>query len=265
LNYYAGAVGPVPFPGFRLCAFRHRRFSTVVIILDIYQLFCSVAMAWRGVDLQKQKRAIIIHAAIIHQHPTLTINFKFLVTRHNFLDDRSSFEPKIRQEYKIKKVQSSMTTTTGSFRTTVWDPTLIIFQIICLQSAFYSAVSTMMFLWSLASGLQPTLTQMFTYEVFPTFFKNLNLLKYENYPSFPPIPIFRINVQPNFRHQNKWFWYSCWLHFVAHFFCPLLSAEPASAWILRLHCIFYISSLFASTIAHFLFNLAGMLYLYYNN
>ncbi|KAF7633913.1 hypothetical protein Mgra_00006650 [Meloidogyne graminicola] len=52
---------------------------------------------------------------------------------------------------------------TGVFRTSVWDPTLIIGQIICLQSAFYSSESALLFLWSF-SGYTPSLAEIFAYE-----------------------------------------------------------------------------------------------------
>nr|CAD2172354.1 unnamed protein product [Meloidogyne enterolobii] len=51
----------------------------------------------------------------------------------------------------------------GAFRTSVWDPTLIAGQIICLQSAFYSAESALMFLWSF-SGYIPSLAEIFAVE-----------------------------------------------------------------------------------------------------
>lgn len=59
----------------------------------------------------------------------------------------------------------------GAFRTSVWDPTLIAGQIICLQSAFYSAKSALMFLWSF-NGYIPSLAEIFSVEVFLNFAYN---------------------------------------------------------------------------------------------
>jgi len=48
------------------------------------------------------------------------------------------------------------------FRTTVWDPTLIVGQILCIQSSFYSSESLLMLLWATASTYKPSLDHFFT-------------------------------------------------------------------------------------------------------
>ncbi|KAI3420258.1 hypothetical protein GPALN_003574 [Globodera pallida] len=53
----------------------------------------------------------------------------------------------------------------GSFRATVWDPTIIVGQIVCLQSAFYSVEGSLMFSWSLLASYRPLLEHIFTFRV----------------------------------------------------------------------------------------------------
>ncbi|KAL3125937.1 hypothetical protein niasHT_009466 [Heterodera trifolii] len=49
----------------------------------------------------------------------------------------------------------------GSFRTSVWDPSMILCQIVCLQSAFYSLEGSLMFSWSLFTSFRPLLMHFF--------------------------------------------------------------------------------------------------------
>lgn len=50
----------------------------------------------------------------------------------------------------------------SSFRTTTWDPSLIIGQIACNQCVFYSAECLLMLTWSLVSDYRPSLDHIFT-------------------------------------------------------------------------------------------------------
>lgn len=52
----------------------------------------------------------------------------------------------------------------SSFRTQTWDPSLIVGQIFCMQSVFYSSECLFMFLYSY-TGYRPTLDHVFAAQV----------------------------------------------------------------------------------------------------
>jgi len=52
---------------------------------------------------------------------------------------------------------------TGRFRVTVWDPSLIISQIIALQSSLYFSFGALLILGSILTGTECTLTNIFQY------------------------------------------------------------------------------------------------------
>ncbi|CAJ0626469.1 12630_t:CDS:2 [Entrophospora sp. SA101] len=55
-----------------------------------------------------------------------------------------------------------------TFRTTVWDPILIVSQIIALQTLYYTSISTIALFTLLISGNDITLDHLFDYREFRT-------------------------------------------------------------------------------------------------
>lgn len=53
----------------------------------------------------------------------------------------------------------------GQFRNTVWDPTLIIFQIIALQAVFYLSLGGILFILEFSFGSPRSLDNIFKYQV----------------------------------------------------------------------------------------------------
>jgi hypothetical protein len=53
----------------------------------------------------------------------------------------------------------------GKFRVTVWDPTLILGQIMAVQTAFYLSFGLLLALGSLFTGSSPALANIFSYKV----------------------------------------------------------------------------------------------------
>ena len=54
---------------------------------------------------------------------------------------------------------------TGQFRSSVWDPILLIFQMICMQCIFYFGLGFWVFLVDIITSNPLNLNQLFFYEV----------------------------------------------------------------------------------------------------
>lgn len=52
----------------------------------------------------------------------------------------------------------------SSFRVSVWDPSLIIGQMLCLQSVFYTSETILMFMWSFCD-YKPSIDHIFNVQV----------------------------------------------------------------------------------------------------
>ena len=53
----------------------------------------------------------------------------------------------------------------GQFRSYVWDPTLIISQIVCMQCIFYGGIGLWLFILDILIGRYVTIDQLFSYQV----------------------------------------------------------------------------------------------------
>jgi hypothetical protein len=54
----------------------------------------------------------------------------------------------------------------GQFRVTVWDPALIVSQIVAVQSFFYVTFGVLLIAGALLTGIDLTLYHVFSYKVF---------------------------------------------------------------------------------------------------
>lgn len=53
----------------------------------------------------------------------------------------------------------------GQFRYSIWDPALIIFQIITVQAMFYSSLGILIYVVDCLTGYSPSLSHIFSYYV----------------------------------------------------------------------------------------------------
>lgn len=53
----------------------------------------------------------------------------------------------------------------GHFRVTVWDPALILSQIVCIQSCFYFTFGALLILTALGTGIDVNLFNVFSHKV----------------------------------------------------------------------------------------------------
>jgi hypothetical protein len=53
----------------------------------------------------------------------------------------------------------------GGFRSSVWDPWMIVFQMSALQCCYYFALGAWVFLWDVVSGHPRSLDHIFKYQV----------------------------------------------------------------------------------------------------